>query len=116
MINLTLKVGPDEAFLKENEFGHMHETGSSGSLHLVLPVCVAKEVTVKKWGELSGENESRSNTQVVLIFPPSCEYDVLIIEELVSIALRYAKGEKPANVAKQEFAKGSDVTQLPFCK
>lgn len=42
--------GPPEAFLVGTEFAHLHPS-YDGSLHLVLPEPLAREVIAKGWGE-----------------------------------------------------------------
>lgn len=46
-----LAVGPREAFMVGTEFAHLHGDGS-GSLHLSLPLPVARDVIEQGWGEL----------------------------------------------------------------
>jgi hypothetical protein len=49
-LDAAYAAGPQEAFFYGAEFAHMHPA-SDGSLHIILPEPLAREVIAKGWGE-----------------------------------------------------------------
>lgn len=50
-LDADLARGPDDAYLVGTEFAHFHGDGS-GSLHMTLPLVVAREPTEREWAEM----------------------------------------------------------------
>jgi hypothetical protein len=76
----TMAHGPARSFLSGTEFGHLHPF-YDGSVHLVLPVDLAAELTAAGWGIRSG--------LAVLIYGPRDADET----EFIGSLLRVAHGE-----------------------
>jgi hypothetical protein len=87
--------GPPEAFMAGREFAHLHPRGDH-SLHAMLPVEAAREAVDAGWAEqhpvarmgLIGEG-------AVMLYAPRDALELDIVERLVGISHRYARGEQP---------------------
>jgi hypothetical protein len=75
--------GPAGSFLSGTEFGHVHPS-YDGSVHLVLPPDLTREVVGARWGIPSGP--------AVLLFGPRDDDEAEFIGSLVRVAHREAAG------------------------
>jgi hypothetical protein len=86
-------VAPADAFMAGREFAHFHPR-SDHSLHAMLPVEVARAAVDSGWAEqhpvarlgLIGEG-------AVMLYAPRDDEELEVIEQLVGISHRYARGE-----------------------
>jgi hypothetical protein len=84
---------PADAFMAGREFAHFHPR-SDHSLHAMLPVEVARAAVDSGWAEqhpvarlgLIGEG-------AVMLYAPRDDDELEVIEQLVGISHRYARGE-----------------------
>jgi hypothetical protein len=84
--------GPQEAFMVEREFAHIHPM-PDGSLHAALPPEVAQEALRKGWVEQHPVVSMGYIPQnVVMIYAPRDAQEIEIVARLVDEAYRYASG------------------------
>jgi hypothetical protein len=80
---------PKEFFMEGTEFGHLHPP-YDGSVHVRLPVEVAKEVFSKGWGE----PHPRGTTP--MLYGPRDKQELEIVVTLIEIAYQHATGRSAA--------------------
>ena len=87
--------GPQEAFVIEREFAHIHPM-PDGSLHAALPVEVAQEAIRKGWAEQHPVARMGYIPQnVVMIYAPRDAQEIEVVAGLVAEAYHYAGGAVP---------------------
>jgi hypothetical protein len=87
--------GPQEAFLIEREFAHIHPM-PDGSLHAALPPEIAQEAVEKGWAEQHpAARMGRMPQNVVMIYAPRDAQEIEVVTGLVAEAYRYAGGAAP---------------------
>lgn len=88
--------GPQEAFMMGTEFAHLHPP-HDGSLHLVLPEDVAREVIAGGWGEFHPlvEHGVLPPTNV-MVYGPRDEAEVETVWKIVQASHAHACGAAPA--------------------
>src|SRR5919205_1320788 len=87
--------GPQEAFMIEREFAHIHPM-PDGSLHAALPPEVAPEAIDKGWAEQHPVARMGYIPQnVVMIYAPRDAEEIEVVAGLVEEAYRYAGGAAP---------------------
>jgi len=84
--------GPKEAFLKGQEFAHLHP-GHDHSLHACLPAQLVDEACEKGWAEphplaVSG----RLPKSHVMVYAPRDESEVQVVGDLLEASYRFAAG------------------------
>lgn len=87
-----LAVGPDEAFMAGTEFAHLHGDGS-GSLHLSLPLPVARDVIERGWGEphpVVAMGYGPHNW--VMLFGARDDAELQVVWDLVRSSYAFARG------------------------
>ena len=84
--------GPQEAFLIEREFAHIHPM-PDGSLHAALPPEIAQEAVEKGWAEQ--HPAARMPQNVVMVYAPRDAEELEVVAALVEEAYRYAGGTAP---------------------
>ena len=94
---LWLKVvseqGCAEAFMRGNEFAHVHPP-YDGSMHMMLPVEQVKEMIAKGWGEAHPLVPSgRMPETTVMVFGPRDVVEVEIVLGLIGVSHQFALGE-----------------------
>lgn len=94
---LWLKKAPEqgcaEAFMRGNEFAHVHPP-YDGSMHMMLPIEQVKELTAKGWGEAHPLVSSGHVPETtVMVFGPRDLAEVEIIFRLIGISYQFALGE-----------------------
>lgn len=80
---------PKDFFMEGTEFGHLHPP-YDGSVHVRLPVDVAKEVFAKGWGE----PHPRGTTP--MLYGPRDKKELEIIATLIEIGYQHATGRTAA--------------------
>jgi phospholipase/carboxylesterase len=85
--------GPREAFIMADlsEFAHLHPE-YDGSLHLVLPITLARDVMVKGWGVAHPLAGLRLSPGMVMIFGPRDVAELAIVTAIVCASHAYASG------------------------
>jgi phospholipase/carboxylesterase len=85
--------GPREAFIVADlgEFAHLHPE-YDGSLHLVLPITLARDVMVKGWGMAHPLAGLRLSPGMVMIFGPRDVAELAVVTAIVSASHAYASG------------------------
>src|SRR5215208_5618553 len=87
--------GPQEAFLIEREFAHIHPIPDA-SLHAALPPEVAQEAMEKGWAEQHPVARMGYIPQnVVMLYAPRDAEEIGVVAGLVVEANRYAGGTAP---------------------
>ncbi len=85
--------GPREAFIAADlgEFAHLHPE-YDGSLHLVLPITLARDVVVKGWGVPHPLAGLRLSPGMVMIFGPRDVAELEIVTAIVRASHAHAAG------------------------
>jgi len=85
--------GPREAFVVADlgEFAHLHPE-YDGSLHLVLPIALARDVVVKGWGVAHPLAGLRLSSGMVMIFGPRDAAELEIVTAIVCTSHAHAVG------------------------
>jgi hypothetical protein len=78
--------GPPEAFQAQREFAHLHPE-DDGSLHMTLPLEVAREAYEKGWGE------AHPVSGTPLVFAPRDEAELEVVWRLLRSSYEYASGK-----------------------
>lgn len=87
--------GPQDAFIAEREFGHIHAKPDS-SLHLQLPVDVGILAISGGWAELhSIVWLGVARPEAVMVYAPRDEKELEVVWNLVLESYRFARGEEP---------------------
>jgi phospholipase/carboxylesterase len=73
------------------EFAHLHPE-YDGSLHLVLPITLARDVMVKGWGVAHPLAGLRLSPGMVMIFGPRDVAELAVVTAIVSASHAYASG------------------------
>jgi hypothetical protein len=85
--------GPQEAFMIGTEFAHLHPE-EDGSLHLILPEEVAREVIALGWGEFHPlVREGVLPPTNLMVFGPRDEAELEAVWQIVQAAYANARGE-----------------------
>ena len=77
--------GPDEAFMVEGEFAHLHPA-HDGSLHLALSPAVYEEVRYQGWGE------PHPLVGTMMAFGPRDEDELEVLWQILLASYRFARG------------------------
>jgi len=98
-----LAQGPREAFLAGTEFAHLHGP-TDGSLHLMLPVSVARDAIEKGWSELHPMARRGAGPQtLVMLYGPRDREELEIVWRLVQASYTFARGQEvPVSRETQE--------------
>lgn len=84
--------GPPEAFMVGREFCHLHPPYDA-SLHMCLPVAVAKDAIDAGWAELHPlAAAGRVPPTRVMVFGPRDEEELEIVFDLIQASHRFATG------------------------
>jgi hypothetical protein len=87
--------GPEEAFILEREFAHIHPRPDA-SLHLHLPLELSVYAISGGWAELHTVSWlGLAHAGTVMLFAPRDEEELEVIWALVQESYRYACGEPP---------------------
>jgi len=78
--------GPDEAFMVEGEFAHLHPA-HDGSLHLALSPATYDEVRDKGWGE------PHPLVKTMMAFGPRDQDELEVLWQIFLASYRFARGE-----------------------
>ena len=85
--------GCAEAFMRGNEFAHVHPP-YDGSMHMTLPEDLVAEVLEKGWGESHPlVAKGQAPMSLVMIFGPRDEMEIDVIINLISESYRFARGQ-----------------------
>ena len=85
--------GPREAFMLGTEFAHLHPA-QDGSLHLVLPEPLARQVIAQGWGEFHPMvQQGLMPPTNLMVFGPRDEAELEIVWSIVQAAYQNARGE-----------------------
>ncbi len=79
-----------DAFIARREFAHIHPP-YDGSLHVMLAVDVAELVVKNGWGEYHPSQAPRANAREVLVFGPTSEEELRVVEAIVDESYRFAR-------------------------
>ena len=89
------RTAPDDAFIAEREFAHIH-TRPDSSMHLQLPLDVAAMAISGGWAELhSIVWLGFASPASVMLFAPRDVAELEVIWALVQESYRFARGEPP---------------------
>jgi hypothetical protein len=87
-----LATGPPEAFMVGTEFAHLHGA-QDGSLHLALPLDLAREAIERGWAELHPlARAGRLPETLVMVYGPRDEEELETVWDLVSASYDNARG------------------------
>lgn len=84
--------GPDDAFIDESEFCHLHPL-PDGSIHLTLPNPLRDRVVAMGWAER--HPAARSGIMpptLTMVYAPRDSYELEIVFHLIWISCQYARG------------------------
>ena len=85
--------GPQEAFMIGTEFAHLHPS-DDGSLHLILPEALAREVIERGWGEFHPlVQQGLMPPTNLMVFGPRDEAELEAVWQIVQAAYANARGE-----------------------
>ncbi len=85
--------GCAEAFMRGNEFAHVHPP-YDGSMHMMLPEDLVSEVLEQGWGESHPLVPTGQAPQtLVMIFGPRNKMDLEVIMSLIGESYRFARGD-----------------------
>jgi len=94
-LDAAVAIGPEDAFIAEREFAHMHARPDS-SLHLQLPAELAALAVDGGWAELHTLVWlGFTGPQALMIFAPRDEDELDVVWSLVVESYRYARSEPP---------------------
>jgi Family of unknown function (DUF5519) len=83
---------PDDAYLVDTEFAHFHGDGS-GSLHMTLPLVVAREAIERDWAEMHpAARMGHAPNTLVMVYAPRDDAELTVTWELVGRSYDYARG------------------------
>lgn len=88
--------GPDEAFMVDREFAHLHPAPDH-SLHLTLPETTARDVIAAGWAEshpLVSTGEIPATT--VMVYAPRTPEELEVVRRLVHQSHRFARTPIPS--------------------
>lgn len=81
-----------EAFMRGNEFAHVHPP-YDGSMHMMLPQHYVAELIEKGWGEVHPlVPEGRMPPTLVMVFGPRDEKELDVIMTLIDTSYKFARG------------------------
>ena len=84
--------GCEEAFMRGNEFAHVHPP-HDGSMHMMLPVKDVQEVLEKGWGEIHPlVPVGRMPPTLLLVFGPRDQKELDVILGLIDASYKFARG------------------------
>lgn len=84
--------GCAEAFMRGNEFAHVHPA-HDGSMHMMLPVKDVEEVLEKGWGEIHPLVPlGRMPPTLLLVFGPRDPQELDVVLRLVDASYKFARG------------------------
>ncbi|HEV1998240.1 MAG TPA: luciferase family protein [Candidatus Dormibacteraeota bacterium] len=84
--------GPQDAFMMGTEFAHLHPP-YDGSLHMVLPEAVAREVIARGWGEFHPLVEQGVMPPTnVMVYGPRDEAELEAVWQIVQASYAHASG------------------------
>jgi hypothetical protein len=87
-----LAAGPPEAFMVGTEFAHLHGP-QDGSLHMALPVELAREAIGRGWAELHPlARAGRLPETLVMVYGPRDEDELETVWSLVGASYDHARG------------------------
>ena len=94
---LWLKKVPEqgcaEAFMRGNEFAHVHPP-YDGSMHAMLPLEAVRDLLKKGWGEMHPLVRTGALPQTsVMVFGPRDEEELEIILHILSVSYDLARGK-----------------------
>ena len=82
----------DEAFMRGNEFAHVHPP-EDGSLHLMLPESDVPEFLERGWGEHHPlVPKGRMPPTTVMVFGPRNQEELDVILEIIQTSYKFARG------------------------
>jgi hypothetical protein len=88
--------GPQEAFMIGTEFAHLHPS-EDGSLHVILPEELAREVIARGWGEFHPlVQQGLVPPTNLMVFGPRDEGELETVWQIVQAAYANARGEAAA--------------------
>lgn len=81
-----------EAFMKGNEFAHVHPP-YDGSMHMMLPEDDVPDLLEKGWGEIHPlVPEGRAPPTLVMVYGPRDEGELDVIQTLIDASYKFARG------------------------
>jgi len=84
--------GCAEAFMRGNEFAHVHPP-DDGSMHMTLPEDLVAEVLERGWGESHPlVPKGQAPSTLVMIFGPRDNGELEVILTLINESYRFARG------------------------
>ena len=84
--------GCAEAFMRGNEFAHVHPP-YDGSMHMMLPEDDVPELVDKGWGEIHPlVPVQRAPPTLVMVFGPRDEEELDVILRLIDTSYQFARG------------------------
>ena len=85
--------GCAEAFMRGNEFAHVHPP-YDGSMHMTLPEDLVAEVLEQGWGESHPlVPKGQAPMSLVMIFGPRDREELEVIMSLIGESYRFARGQ-----------------------
>ena len=81
-----------EAFMRGNEFAHVHPP-YDGSMHMMLPEDLVAEVVEQGWGEVHPlVPRGEAPPTLLMVFGPRDESELEIILKLIGASYKFARG------------------------
>lgn len=85
--------GCAEAFMRGNEFAHVHPP-YDGSMHMTLPEDLVAEVLEQGWGESHPlVPRGQAPMSLVMIFGPRDKMELEVVVNLIGESYRFARGQ-----------------------
>lgn len=82
----------EEAFMRGNEFAHIHPP-DDGSMHMMLPPEAVPELVARGWAEIHPlVPVGRMPPSLVMVFGPRDDEELDIVLGLIDASYRYARG------------------------
>jgi hypothetical protein len=100
--------GPQEAFIDDHEFCHLHPP-SQGSVHLTLPPGFREQIIALGWAESHPLAGAGLSTGLVTVYAPRDEGEREVVFSLVLAAYHFARGSG-------RFDEVSDVRKIGKCQ